>query len=78
MDNKHIVIPRSELLGLISKGVKPLEIIRLQCATERENNPYKRGNNKITCLQQSNIADYDSFDFFNAMAEYMSHIILKN
>ena len=73
-----IVIPRSEFLGLISKGVKPLEIIELQCATEREKNPYKRGNNKITCLQQSNIADYDSFEFFSAMAGFLAETFILN
>ena len=53
-----------------------MQIITIQCATEREKNPYKKGKNKITCLQQSNIADYDSFEFFSAMAEYLAKLFL--
>lgn len=79
MDNKHNSDSTAPSISDLSrKGVKPLEIISLECATEREKNPYKGEKNKITCLQQSYIADNDSFDFFNAMAEYMAHIILKN
>ena len=55
-----------------------MQIITIQCSTEREKNPYKRENNKITCLQQSNIADYDSFEFFSAMAGFLAETFILN
>lgn len=55
-----------------------MQIITIQCATEREKNPYKKGKNKITCLQQSNIADYDSFEFFSAMAGFLAETFILN
>lgn len=60
-----------------TKGVIPLELIKLCCATERNNKSNEQKNCSITCLQQSKIADNDSLKFFEAMAEYLAEMILN-
>lgn len=56
-----------------------MQLLKIQITKQRGKSPYiDYCNDKIKCLQQSNIVDNDWCDFFKPMAEYIALQMIKN